>query len=432
MKNLLILGAGSAGTMMVNHLSRKLDKKEWKMTIVDQEEKHYYQPGFLFLPFDLYAEKDVYKKKEDYIPKEANYIQKRIERIEADKNEVLLEDKTVLPYDILIIATGSRIAPEEVEGMKGSEWHKSVFDFYTFEGARSLRNKLRAWKGGHLVVHITEMPIKCPVAPLEFSFLADSYFQKKGMRDKVKISYVTPLDGAFTKPMASKRLGHLLTDKGIKIVPDFAIAKVDNDKKKIVSWDDKEVEFDLLVTIPTNMGDDLMARSGLGDDLNFVPTNKHTLQSEVYENVFVIGDATNLPASKAGSVAHFESEILTDNIMRYIQGLPLAGDFDGHANCFIETGKGKAMLIDFNYDTQPLPGVFPIQGLGPMRLLDENRFNHWGKLGFRWVYWNILMKGRKIPLITPQMQMKGKETNGKTPAPEEKKQEEEELTVANH
>jgi len=412
MKKLLILGAGSAGTMMANHLTGKLPQ-EWKITMVDQREKHYYQPGFLFLPFRIYEPKDCFKSITEYIPKGIEYIQQGIEQIKGNENKVILDDGTSIAYDLLIIATGSRIAPEEVEGMSGPEWHQSVFDFYTFEGASNLREKLDNWDGGRLVVHITEMPIKCPVAPLEFAFLADSYFKDKGIRDRVTIDYVTPLDGAFTKPKAASKLGYLLKEKGINIVPDFAIARVDNENKKIVSWDEKEVPFDLLVTVPTNMGDDLILRSGLGDDLNFVPTNKHTLQSEAFLNIFVLGDATNLPTSKAGSVAHFESEVLVKNILRYIDGMPPAEDFDGHANCFVETGNGKAMLIDFNYDTEPLPGKFPIDGFGPLKLLEENKLNHMGKLGFRWIYWNMLMKGRSIPFITPQMSMKGKKTEDK-------------------
>lgn len=412
MKNLLILGAGSAGTMMANHLKTRLPK-EWEITIVDQFEKHYYQPGFLFLPFGIYEEEDCYRSKSKYIPEGVNYVQKPIEIIQPEQHQVRLEDGEIINYDLLIIATGSRIAPEEVEGMKGPEWKKSVFDFYTFEGSSQLRKKLETFEEGRLVVHITEMPIKCPVAPLEFAFLADWYFKEKGNRDKIDITYVTPLDGAFTKPTAASKLGHLLEEKGINIVPDFAIASVDNEGKKIVSWDEMKVPFDLLVTVPTNMGDDVILRSGMGDDLNFVPTNKNTLQSEAYEDVFVIGDATNLPTSKAGSVAHFEAEVLTDNILHYINGEELEPGFDGHANCFVETGFNKAMLIDFNYDQEPVPGVFPIKGIGPMKLLKENKINHWGKLAFRWVYWNMLMKGKKIPFISPQMSYAGKETNTK-------------------
>ncbi|MCC8359661.1 type III sulfide quinone reductase, selenoprotein subtype [Salinimicrobium sediminilitoris] len=407
MKNLVILGAGTAGTMMANHLRPKLKSSDWNITIIDQYKTHYYQPGFLFLPFDIYTEEQVKKPGKKFVPKGVNYVQKRIEQIFPGENKVQLEDES-LQYDLLIIATGSKIAPEEVEGMKGENWHKNVFDFYTYEGALALRNKLRDWKGGHMVVHLTEMPIKCPVAPLEFAFLADSYFHKKGMRDKVKLTYVTPLSGAFTKEKSSSALGYLLKEKNINLEIDFAIESVDNDNNKIIDYGGREVPYDLLVTIPTNMGDDVIERSGMGDDLNFVPTDHHTLQSKEYENVFVIGDATNVPASKAGSVAHFEAETLTDNILLYIEGKPLKAEFDGHANCFIETGKNKALLIDFNYKQEPVEGTFPIPGLGPLKLLKESVFNHWGKLAFRWIYWNMLLKGIPIPLVSRNMSTKGK------------------------
>jgi sulfide:quinone oxidoreductase len=408
MKKLVILGAGSAGTMMANHLTKKLNLREWNITIVDQEKQHYYQPGFLFLPFGIYNEKQVHKSIQQFIPPDVTFIQSPIDRISGEENKVYLENKEVINYDILIIATGTHSAPEEVPGMKGEGWYKDVFDFYTFEGAKALRNKLETWEGGKLVVHITELPIKCPVAPLEFAFLADDFFHKKGMRDQVQITYVTPMSGAFTKPTASKKLTYLLEDKNINIVSDFYIESVDNEAKKIIDYGGQEVEYDLLVTVPLNKGSEAMARSGLGDELNYVPTDKHTLQSEAFENIFVLGDATNLPASKAGSVALFQAEILTENIFHYINNEPLAADFDGHANCFIETGKGKALLIDFNYDQEPVEGTFPIPGVGPLQLLKESRLNHWGKLAFRWIYWNMLLKGIPIPFVKPQMSKAGK------------------------
>ncbi len=408
MKNLLILGAGTSGTMMANHLVSKLPKKEWQITIVDQFKTHYYQPGFLFLPFDIYTSKQVKKNGQKFIPKAANYIQEEIELIRPEANEVDLKNGEVLPYDILIIATGCKIAPDEIEGMDGPNWHKNIFDFYTYEGAKALRNKLREWEGGKLVVHITEMPIKCPVAPLEFAFLADSYFKNKGMRDKVDITFVTPMDGAFTKPTATKTLHYLLEEKNIKEVTNFNIERVDYENNKIIDYADEEVPYDLLVTTPTNMGDDLIERSGLGDDLNYVPTHKASLQTKEHENIFAIGDATNIPASKAGSVAHFEAEILTENILLYIKGEPLKEEFDGHANCFIETGNGKALLIDFNYTHEPVEGNFPFPSFGPLKLLKESRANHMGKMAFRWIYWNMLLKGTPIPFVSATMNEKGK------------------------
>jgi len=320
MKHLVILGAGTAGTMMANHLNHHLKKPDWQISIIDERKEHHYQPGYLFLPFDIYSPEDIIKNIEDFIPKQVELIKATIDKVLPKENKVKMADGRELNYDVLIVATGAKIAPEETEGMKGSEWQKSVFDFYTFEGSLALRNKLRDWQGGKLVVHITEMPIKCPVAPLEFAFLADSFFKHKHMRDKVEITYVTPLSGAFTKPKATEALEHLLHDKNINIESDFAIEHVDNEKKQIVDYGGREIPFDILVTVPTNKGDAVIERSGMGDDLNYVPTHKATLQSKEYSNVFVLGDASNIPASKAGSVAHFEAEILTDNILHFIKG----------------------------------------------------------------------------------------------------------------
>jgi sulfide:quinone oxidoreductase len=407
MKKLLILGAGTAGTMMANKMRKQLERTEWDITIVDQFKTHYYQPGFLFIPFGMYTKSDVIKPKSDFFPVGVNVIFSKIDKIEAIENKVNLEDGTVLQYDYLIIATGTRTAPEEVDGLKGELWYKDIFDFYTIEGAVALADHFKTWKGGHLVVHICELPYKCPVAPLEFAFFADAFFTERGMRENVKISFVTPLPGAFTKPRATKILGDLLEQKNIELIPDFNIMEVNNEEKKIVDFGGKEISFDCLVTVPTNMGDEMIERSGMGDDMNFVPTDKHTLRSATYENVFILGDASNLPTSKAGSVAHFAGEILQENLMCAIEGRPFTARFDGHANCYIETGYGQGTLIDFNYDTEPLPGSFPFPGLGPFGLLKVSRMNHYGKLLFRWIYWHILLKGKEMP-IDSEMQMAGK------------------------
>jgi len=397
-KHLLILGGGTAGTMMANHLRRRLPRSEWTMTVVDRSDRHLYQPGLLFLPFGTYEESQIIRPTRDFIPRGADFLQAEVEKLNPDQHSVMLKDGRELKYDVLIVATGCRTAPEETEGMLGPKWRVNIHDFYTLDGARALRDKLAAFEGGRVVVHVNEMPVKCPVAPLEFTFLADSFFRERGIRDKVSLTYVTPLSGAFTKPKASKKLGHLLTDKGIEIVSEFVAEKVDQENNRLVCFDGREVPYDLLVTTPTNMGDEAVRRSALGDDLDFIPTHKHTLQSLQHPDVFVIGDATNLPASKAGSVAHFESETLTDNILRHIQGEPLKEEFDGHSNCFIESGNGRALLIDFNYEHEPHEGNFPF-AFGPMKLLEESRLNHLGKLAFRHIYWNVLLKAWPLPGI---------------------------------
>ncbi len=407
MKKIVILGAGTGGTIMANKLRKALDKGEAEITIVDRDKTHYYQPGLLFIPFGIYNRDDVIKPKADFIPPGVKLVFKSIEKIEPSENRVLLEGGQVLNYDYLIIATGTNIDIDETPGMNGELWGKRIFDFYTIEGATALREFFRDWEGGNMVVNVAEYPIKCPVAPLEFTFLADSYFTEAGIRDKVNISYVTPLSGAFTKPKASKMLGELLVEKNINVIPEFSLESVDNEKRVIRSYDEREVPFDVLTIIPTNKGSALVEKSGMGDDLNFIPTDKYTLRSKNYENIFVLGDASDIPTSKAGSVVHFASDVVFDNLMSLMEGRPMKAKFDGHSNCYIETGFGKGSIIDFNYDTEPLPGTFPLPGIGPFGLLQNTKMNHYGKVLFRWLYWHIILKDKELP-IESQMTMAGK------------------------
>ena len=408
MKKLLILGAGTAGTMLSNKLSHLLSRDEWKITIVDQNETHYYQPGFLFIPFGIYGENDVIKPKRDFIPPGVEMIVSEIELIEPDQNRVTIaKDNRKLSYDYLIIATGTHPRPEETPGLTDAEWRKSIFDFYTYDGAIALAKYLRTWQGGRLVLNIMDLPYKCPVAPLEFIFLADWYFTERGIRDKVDLTLVTPLPGAFTKPRAASLLGNTLEEKNINLIPEFYPERVDAERKVLVSYEGEEVPYDLLVTIPVNMGAEVIGRSGLGDEMNHVPVDKHNFLSKQYDNIFALGDAASLPTSKAGSVAHFAAEVFVENFLLYINGQEMTHKFDGHANCFIESGFGKGILIDFNYDVEPLPGKYPLPGIGPFSLLQESEMNHWGKMMFRWMYWNVLLKGKEMP-ITAQMTMAGK------------------------
>lgn len=414
MQNIVILGAGTAGTIMANRLARQnkdsLAAGELTITVVDQDGKHIYQPGLLFVPFGIYRPEEIVKPRNAQLPKSVRFVVSEIDKVDSDHDQVLLMDGTVLQYDVLILATGTRIAPEETEGLTGPGWREKTFDFYTVEGATALADALSKWEGGRLMINVVDMPIKCPVAPLEFAFLADWYFTKRGMRDKVTITYATPLDGAFTKPRAAGELAHLLKQKGIELVTEFNAGEVDGAGGRLVSWDEREVPFDLLVSIPLHMGSAFVGRSpGLGDDLDFVLTDPATLQAKVKDNVFALGDASNVPTSKAGSVAHFQAEVLSENVQAFLEGRKaLPERSDGHANCFIETGFGKGLLIDFNYEVEPLPGRFPIPRLGPLPLLKESRFNHWGKMAFRWIYWNMLLPGRDLPLVTADLDMRGK------------------------
>jgi sulfide:quinone oxidoreductase len=398
MSHIVILGAGTGGTMLANRLVKSLPGAD--ITVVDPDPVHVYQPGLLFVPFGLEEPDHIVRPRARQLHKGVTLIEAQVERVDLDASRVVLDSGIPLTYDVLVVATGTRVLPEETEGMMGPLWHEAVFDFYTLEGATKLRAALEAFHGGRLVVNVVDMPIKCPVAPLEFVFLADWYFQERGVRKNVEITYVTPLDGAFTKPVAAKKLGHLLEQKNIKVVTEFATGAVDNGSRRLVSFDEREVPFDLAVVVPVHGGADFVGKSpGLGDALGFVPTDLHTLQSLARPNVFALGDCTNLPTSKAGSVTHFEGLVVERNIQRFLDGEPLVGEYDGHANCFVETGFHKALLLEFNYEQDPLPGKFPLRALGPLSLLEETRLNHWSKLAFQWAYWNLLLPGRELPFV---------------------------------
>ncbi|MEZ4393728.1 MAG: FAD/NAD(P)-binding oxidoreductase [Polyangiales bacterium] len=398
MKRALILGGGTGGTIMANKLVERLHAKGWTVTAVDRDDAHVYQPGLLFIPFGMYTDEEVVRPRKGYFDARVEVVLGEIARVDSAGREVHLRDGRTLGYDLLILATGSELRPEKTPGLTGPGWRESAFDFYTLDGAKALREKLATLRSGRVLLNVVEMPIKCPVAPLEFLFLAESFFRTRGLSEKVEIAYATPLEGAFTKPRASALLGDMLTRRGIKVIPDFSASEVDGASRILRAYDGREERYDVLVTIPLHAGSAALEGSDLVDGGGWVRTHKHTLQSVVRPEVFAIGDCTDLPSSKAGAVAHFQSDVLIDNALRFIDGRELVEGFDGHANCFIETGDDKAVLIDFNYDTEPLPGRFPLPVVGPFSLLEESVTNHLGKLAFKWVYWNLLLSGKEFPL----------------------------------
>jgi sulfide:quinone oxidoreductase len=411
---ILILGAGTAGTLAANRLQRTYGEKV-ELIVVDRDERHIYQPGLLFVPFGRREPEKLVRSRRSQLRAGIDFRLGDVEQVETDAGAVRFADGSTLSYDVLVIATGSSLMPAETEGLIGPGWGEKVFSFYSLAEVLALRDSLRAFDRGRLVVSVCDMPIKCPVAPLEFSFLSDWHLHERGVRDDVEITYVTSLDSAFTKATCDRELSGLFERKRIELVAEFNTGRVDGEAGKLVSFDGREVDFDLAVVVPLHGGASFVSRSGeLGDELGFVRSDPHTLQSRVAPNVFAIGDAGDFPTSKAGSAAHFQGATLIENVARFLAGKELQASYDGHVNCFIETGFHKALLIDFNYDTEPLPGLYPDPRMGPLPLLRESRRNHLAKLAFEALYWHTLLPGRDIPGVSSQMSIAGKRP---TPAP---------------
>lgn len=404
-KRVVILGAGTGGTLVANRLRRALPDLE--IVVVDQDNRHVYQPGLLFVPFGWERVHRLVRSRRAQLRPGITWLRATVDRLDIEANRVFLTSGETLDYDVVVIASGARLDPDETEGMTGPGWMERVFTFYTPEGAAALGAALARFDSGRIAINVLDMPIKCPVAPLEFAFLADWYFRQRGIRDRVDLVYVSPLDAAFTKPVAARYLNGMLESKGIEFVGEFNTGEVDGGGKRLVSYDGREIDFDLAVTVPMHSGAGFVqACDGLGDGLGFVLADDHTLQSKVRPNVFVIGDAAGIPASKAGSVAHFGGEVIVDNVVSFLSDQPLRASFDGHANCFVETGEHKALLIDFNYETEPMPGRYP--GAFGLPLLKPSRANHLAKRAFQSFYWHALLPGRDVPLIGSDMPTAGK------------------------
>jgi len=408
--NVLVLGDGIGGIVTANLLRKQARRRNLSLglKLVGNSPVHTYQPGLLFLPFQKPGYRklsDLQKPTAPFIAPGIEYIRETIQAIDTEGRTVTTDGQT-LGYDWLVLALGCRTLVDAIEGLP-EHWGRTAHGFYTPNSALRLAGALENFQGGDLLIDVAEMPIKCPVAPLEFACLVDDYLGKRGLRDQSRITLVTPLNGAFTKPVCNKVLTHLLVEKGVRVVSNTYLATVA--EKHIICADGQVLDFDLLVVIPPHEGSDLVEDAGLGDGLGFGRVDRHTLKSSIADRVFLVGDVAATPGSKAGSVAHFQADVVVHNILREITGKEAEPRADGHTNCFIETGHGKAVLIDFNYEIEPVPGKFPLPVIGPMSLLQETRLNHLGKLAFKHIYWNILLPARPLPLVGSRMSTAGKQ-----------------------
>ena len=302
-KRIVILGGGTGGTLAANRLRHELGDAA-AITVIDRDNSHIYQPGLLLVPFGLARPDQIVRPRARQLGPGIGYRQSAVGHVDVERREVHLEAGTVLAYDVLIVATGAALLPGETEGLIEATAQGKAFSFYEPAGAAALSDALARFDGGRIVVNVVDMPIKCPVAPLEFAFLADWYFHRRGIRDRVDLTYITPLDGAFTKAVASRELSGLLGRKGIRLLTEFNTGEVDAAGGRLISFDGREAGFDLAVVVPAHGGQAYIGRSpGLGDALGFVPCDERTLQAKASPDIFVIGDAADIRASKAGSVA---------------------------------------------------------------------------------------------------------------------------------
>jgi len=383
-KRVLVVGGGVGGTLAANLVSRKLRKRiaagEADVTVVDSTGQHVYQPGFMYIAMGGERAKNLSRPERSLLDSRVNLVVANATNIDVEGQVVELDNGDRLNYDQLVLATGSRIMPERIEHFAEEAHH-----FYSAKAAAKLRKALDAFTGGKIVVGIAGMPYKCPPAPLEVSFLIESELRDRGLRDRTEMHYCSPIGRAFTIESVSEMATPILEEKGIELHTFFNVDEIDPQAKLVKSLEGEELQYDLLILVPPHAGAQLVMDAGLAPAPGgWLPTDRHTLKVGGRANVFALGDATDLPLSKAGSTAHFEAPVIAEQVAAAIEGRAPSGkhaSYEGKVMCFFEVGDGKGTLLQFDYDHPPKPPK-------------PNRVWHLGKIVFNKTYWRTVPRGR--------------------------------------
>jgi len=377
MKNIVILGAGTGGAITANNLAYRLSDEirsgNVKITVIDKNEYHYYQPGFLFIALSLMTPKEITRHVKSVLVPGINFIKDEVSRVDLNNRIVYTMSGKQLNYDYLVISTGARLDLDSVPGIKG------VDHFYSLDAALRLRDKITKFEGGNIVVTVGGLPYKCPPAPLEMTFLLESYFRKIGKRNNVEITYAYPLPRVFTIQNVSDVTAKLLEERGVKTSLMFNVESIDTEKREIKSIEGETLKYDLAIVIPPHKGAEVIEKSGIGDEEGWIPTDKYTLNIKGHDDAYAIGDATNIPTSKAGSVADFEAAVVVSRIVDDLQGVKPNKVYDGRTICFLVTGIGEGTMLVFDYNNMPNPPP-------------PSFACYWTKLAYNKLYWSMTVK----------------------------------------
>jgi sulfide:quinone oxidoreductase len=381
---IVILGGGVGGTLTANLLVKQLRRQvragDVTVTVIDQTGRHTYQPGFMYIAMGGERPERLHRPERGLLDARVSLVVGRVERVDETTRTVDLADGQRLGYDYLVVATGARIVPEAIEHFASEAHH-----FYSAEAALELRSALDAFTGGRIVIGIAGMPYKCPPAPLEVAFLIESELRGRGLRPQTEIHFCSPIGRAFTIETVSDMVTPILEQKGIELHTFFNVETIDRTRRVVTSLEGEELPYDLLILVPPHKGQQFLIDSGLAPSPGgWLPTDRTTLQVGGREHMFALGDATDLPLSKAGSTAHFEAPVITERIAAAIEGRavdPRHGEYIGKVVCFFEIGDGKGTLLQFDYQHPPRPPK-------------PNQLWHLGKIVFNKTYWHTVPRGR--------------------------------------
>ena len=398
MKRVVVLGGGVGGTLAANLIARKLKREiaagAAKVTVIDATGSHAYQPGYMYIAMGNEKPEKLVKPEKSLLDGNVELVIDGVAGIDAAGGTVSLSSGVTMAFDQLVIATGSRILPGDLPNFETEAHH-----FYTAEAAAKLRKALDAFEGGKIVIGIAGIPYKCPPAPLEVAFLIESELRERGLRDKTELTFLSPINRAFTIESVSDMATPIFGEKGIRLELLAGVGEIDAERKVVITDAFEEHPYDLLICVPPHKGAQVVIDSGLAPKSGWLPTDRATLQVKTvakpapgtadediprYPNVYALGDATDLPLSKAGSTAHFEAPIVAERVAAAVQGREPQGkeaNYTGKVMCFFEVGDGKGTLLQFDYNNPPRPPK-------------PNRLWHVGKIMFNKTYWRTVPRGR--------------------------------------
>jgi len=363
-KNLLILGAGAAGSIVANKVTRELRKEiaadKYSVTVLDKNETAYNPAGYTFLPFHFLAQENIERPIRKVIsPRAKTFLGEHgeVTHVDLGNRKVTVKSGKEYTYDYLLIATGARLAPEVVPGLLDD-----YNTFYTLDGALGLREKLNKFEGGKIVVTTPEMPIACPGAPSKFATLLDDYLRytkPSDVRDKTEITFLWPVNNIGPK-VYNEKIIRGFEARNIDRRYNFKTESIDAKEKTVISTEGEKVDYDLLVTIPPHRGVKAMIDSGISDEKGWLPSNKYTLQyskspSESYDEVYVIGDGGPITMNKMGINAHFQALKTGQNLINDYYGNGVRSIYKGEQGCpivessYTPSTDGKAYMVTWTF-----------------------------------------------------------------------------------
>ncbi len=361
MKKIVVLGGGSAGAMFSNRMRKEFSEIELEITVIERRDIHIYQPALTLVTFGYEEIENIIRPINEVFFEGINLVTDEVTKVHPKDNKVSTAKSGDFNYDYLVIATGAKLnfEPDSIEGFKEAlDKEDKVHTFYEINRMPKLKEALKNFEGGTIACSVSEMPIKCPAAPMKFIMLAEDMMRHRGIRDKCKFIFTTTMPDVFARQPYAAKLNSIFKSRGIESTPNFAPSEIDHDKGIVKEYGGKQYNFDLLCIIPPHEGETAIEESeGVSDPAGWVTCDKNQMIHREFNNIYGIGDATDFPTSKTASGARIQAKVLTERLKDHLKGKEPTSTYDGEIICPMPTRYKRALFAQFNYEESISPAI---------------------------------------------------------------------------